>query len=296
MDVLNILAEPLQFDFMTRAFFAALIVGVVCSVIGSYVVVRGLAFVGDAMAHSIFPGVVLAYLIGVNVLFGALVAGVAAALLIGLLSRRTRLNEQTSIGIVFVGAFALGIALLSSVRSYSVDLTRFLFGNVLGVSSGDLLLTGAVALVVLALLAAFHKEFVFIAFDPAGARSVGLPVSALDYLLLGLLAMAIVISLQTVGTVLVLSMLVTPAATARLFCDRMPPMMVAGAGFGILAAVVGLYLSYYLNVSAGATIVLTSSAFFLVAAVVSPHRRSWWSRRVRREATTSAGEVVTTRG
>ena len=273
-EALTWLTEPFQYPFMLRALWASLIVGVVCPVLGTYVVLRGMAFLGDALAHIILPGVVLAFLLGWPVAVGALVAGVLAALAINAISARAELREDAAIGVVFAGAFALGVALLSLQRSYAVDLTHILFGDLLGVSSADLVLMGALGAFVLLVVVAFYKEFLVLSFDPLLATTLRLPVSFLKNLLLVLLAVVIVMSLQVVGVALVLAMLVTPASAAYLWSRRLPPMMAIAAGFGSISALVGLLLSYHLNLASGPAIVLVETGLFGLAFLVSPRRRS----------------------
>jgi ABC-type Mn2+/Zn2+ transport system permease subunit len=260
--VLGWLTEPWQLVFMQHAFFAIIIVGIVCGVVGSFVVLRGMAFVGDAFAHAVFPGVVIAFLAGSSIFVGALLAAVVVSLGIGVLSQSERLHEDTAIGVMFAGAFALGISLISSTRSYTKDLTSFLLGNILGVGRSDLLLTAGVAAFVLALLAIFRREMILITFDRTLAHSLGVHLWRFDQLFLILLALAIVTALQTVGNILVLAMLVTPAATARLVADRLPPMLALSAAIGALSGIGGLYLSYYWSVASGAAVVLVATAIF----------------------------------
>jgi len=267
------LAEPFTYPFMLRGLAAALTVGVVCPVLGAYVVLRGMAFFGDALAHIILPGVVAAFLLGWPLVSGALIVGVLAALAVGAISRRSTIKEDTAIGVVFAGCFALGIALLSSRRGYAVDLSHILFGNLLGVSPSDVLLIAGLGLLALLTVVAFYKEFLVLSFDPLLALTLRLPVHRLQNLMLILLAVVIVASIQAVGVALVLAMLITPAAAASLLTRRLPMMMLVGAGIGALSAVVGLYLSYYTNLASGPAIVLTATAAFAVAFVVRRIRR-----------------------
>ncbi len=278
-DLLAWLAEPLQYAFMTRGLLAALIVGIVCPVLGAYVVLRGMAFFGDALAHIILPGVAIAYLVGWPLGVGALIAGILAALGIGALSQRREIKEDTAMGVIFAGAFALGIALLSTQRSYAVDLSHILFGNLLGVSTGDLWLMGGLAALVILLVVAFYKEFLVLSFDPVLALTLRLPVTFLRNLLLVLIAVVIVASLQAVGVALVLAMLVTPAASAYLLTRRLPTMMALGAALGAAGAAVGLYLSYYWNLASGPAIVLTETVLFFLVLLFGPRRGLLWRRR-----------------
>jgi ABC-type Mn2+/Zn2+ transport system permease subunit len=276
-ELLSFLVEPFQYSFMLRGLWASLIVGVVCPILGAYVVLRGMAFFGDALAHIILPGVVIAFLLGWPYAVGALIFGVLAALLIGFISRRTDIKNDTAIGVVFAGAFALGIALISLQRSYAVDLTHILFGDLLGVSNSDLMLMGILGFLVLVTVFAFYKEFLVLSFDPILAKTLRLPVNFLQNLLLVLLAVVIVISLQAVGVALVLAMLVTPASSAYLLTRRLPSMMLLGALIGALSSVLGLYLSFYINVASGASIVLVATALFAIIFIVAPQRGVLWS-------------------
>jgi manganese/iron transport system permease protein len=264
--MIEFLIEPLQYAFMVRGLVAAIVVGVICAVVGTYVVLRGMAFFGDALAHAILPGIAVGYLVGGGarepLFWWALLASVVSALGIGAISRSTTIKEDTAIGIVFAGAFALGVALISTVRNYTVDLAHFLFGDVLGVRSGDLWLILIFGGVILLTIWAFYKEFMVISFDPILAATLRLPVRFLDFLLIILIAVTIVVSLQTVGVALMVAMLVTPAATAYLLTKRLPVMMGLAALIAALSGVVGIYLSYYLSIASGAAIVLTCTAIF----------------------------------
>jgi len=263
--MIELLTAPFEFGFMQRALLGSVLVGTICALVGTYVVLRGLAFVGDALAHAAFPGVVIAYMLKGNIHLGATVFALATALGIGLVSRRGRVSYDTAIGILFAGAFALGVLLMSTIHGYTVDLFSFLFGNVLGISGRDLLVVGAFGAMVLLAIILFYKELLLLSFDPIVAEAMGYPVQALNYLLLGLIALTIVISIQAVGIILVVALLVTPSATAYLLTERFFRMMVLGVVLAALAAVIGLYLSYYLNVASGAAIVLVSTClFFLV--------------------------------
>jgi manganese/iron transport system permease protein len=262
-------AVPLSFPFMVRGLVAAALVGGLGAVMGTYVVLRGMAFFGDALAHAILPGVAVGYLAtggGRKSLFWwALGTAVLASLGIGAVARRGRLREDTAIGIVFAGMFALGIALISTVRGYAVDLAHFLFGNVLAVSPHDLVLIAAFGGAVLLVVVLFYKEFLVISFDPDLAATLRLPTSFLRHLLLVLIAVTVVVSLQAVGVALTLAMLVTPAATAYLLVKRFSHMMFLGAALGALAGVGGIYLSFWTGIASGAAIVLVATGLFLAA-------------------------------
>jgi ABC-type Mn2+/Zn2+ transport system permease subunit len=285
-DILSWLAEPFNYAFMVRGLMASMIVGIVCPILGTYVVLRGMAFLGDALAHIILPGVVIAFLLGWPLAAGALIVGVLAALAIGAISKRAEIKEDAAIGIVFAGAFALGVALISLQRSYAVDLAHILFGDLLGVSIPDLWLMAGLGTLVLLTIFAFYKEFLVLSFDPILATTLRLPVNFLQNLLLVLLAVVIVISIQSVGVALVLAMLVTPASAAYLLTRRLPYMMLSAAGIGAFSSLIGLYLSYYANVASGPAIVLAETAIFLLVFLLAPGRGVIWSRlRERREDT-----------
>ncbi len=257
--------DPLAYDFFLRALVASAVVGVVCAVIGSYMVLRGLAFMGDALSHSAFPGIVVAYLLQGPFYLGAAVAAVATALAIGWISRHGGLRTDTTIGVLFAGMFALGIFLFSLIPNYVGDLFGFLFGEVLGIGVGDLIALVVLAAVVLLVVAVLWKELLYTTFDPLGAAASGLPVAWLDYLLLALIAITIVVSLQAVGIILVVAMLVTPAATAQLLTRSFGRLLGVAVVIGIAAPIIGLYLSYWANAASGATIVLVETGIFLVA-------------------------------
>lgn len=273
---MSFLLDPLQYDFIVRALLAAAVVGVVCSVLGVYIVLRGMAFLGDAMAHTILPGVVVAFLLGWPLAVGALVMGVLTALGIGALTERTSLKEDTAIGVIFAGFFALGVAMLSLRGNYSIDLAHFLFGNLLGVSTSDLILMAALGFVVLALIFLFYKEFLVLSFDPLLAATLRLPARFLNYLLLMLIAVTIVVALQVVGVALMLAILVTPAATASFLTGRLPSMMAVSAAIGVFSGVAGVYASYYLNIASGPAVVLVATAIFLLVLGLSVVRRRAW--------------------
>lgn len=264
------LIAPLSYAFMGRGLLAAVMVGILCSVIGCYVVLRSMAFLGDAMAHAILPGIAIAYLVNGNLTVGALVAALIIALGIGFFTRQGAIKEDTAIGILFTAALALGVALISTIRTYAVDLSHILFGNLLGVSPSDLALIGGIALLVLVTVLACYKQFMVISFDPVLAATLRLPTELLRNLMLVLLALTIVVSMQTVGVGLVAAMLVTPPATAYLLTRRLSSMMIISAGLGGVSSIIGLYVSYYANIASGPAIVLTATVFFLSAFLAKP--------------------------
>jgi manganese/iron transport system permease protein len=270
--MLDWLLEPLAYGFMQRGLAASLMVGVLCAVVGCYVVLRGMAFLGDALAHAILPGVALAYLLKGNLMVGALIAAVVVGLGIGMLSRQGKIREDTAIGILFAAALALGVAMISTVQTYAVDLTHILFGNILGVSPSDLLIIAVLGVIVIATIVLLYKEFLVVSFDRVLAATLRLPVEVLRNLMLILIALTIVVSLQAVGVGLVAAMLVTPAATAYLLTRRLPMMMVIAALIGAFSGIAGLYLSYYLNIASGAAVVLVATAVFVLAYVFAPRR------------------------
>lgn len=277
MPLFDWLLDPLQYAFMQRGLLAAVLAGVICAVVGTYVVLRGMAFFGDALAHTILPGVAVGYLVSGGarepLFWWALGTSVAASLGIGAVSRSGRIKEDTAIGIIFAGMFALGIALISTVRSYAVDLSHFLFGDVLGVSGQSLAWMAAFGLGVMLVIAAFYKEFLVISFDPVLAQTLRLPVTRFNNLMLVLIAVTVAVAMQTVGVALMVAMLVTPAATASLLTRRLPSMMAIAAALAAGSGVVGLYVSYYLGIASGAAIVLTATLIFLFVFLASPRRK-----------------------
>lgn len=274
--LISILLEPLSYPFMLRGLTAGILVGIVCAVVGTYVVLRGMAFFGDALAHTILPGVALGYLVSggarETLFWWALGTAVLAALGIGAISKNSQVKEDTAIGVIFAGMFALGIALISTVRSYAVDLSHFLFGDVLGVSSQSLWLILIFGGLVLLVVAAFYKEFLVLSFDPILAMTFRMPMNLLNNLLLTMIAVTVAVSMQTVGVALMVAMLVTPAATAYLLTRRLWMMMIVAAVIGASSSVIGLYLSYYLNIASGAAIVLTATAVFAIVFMFNPRQ------------------------
>jgi manganese/iron transport system permease protein len=284
-DLWTWLVEPLNYGFIVRGLAASAIVGVVCAVLGTYVVLRGLAFFGDALAHAILPGVVIAFLLGWPLALGALIMGVLTAVGIGVLSSRGVLKEDTAIGVIFAGTFALGVALLSASGNYATDLAHFLFGNLLGLSPSDLQVTAVLGAVVLLVVILFYKEFMVVSFDPVLAETLRLPAAFFRYLLLVLLAVTVVVSLQVVGIALVVAMLVTPAATAYLLIRRLSHMMLLSATIGAFCGVSGLYISYYWNVASGPAVVLVATFLFLLVFFLRPVRGVVWQWQLLKRST-----------
>ena len=273
--IIDALTEPFQYAFMTRALLVSALVGIMCPVIGAYVVVRGLGFMGDALAHAVLPGMVAAVLIGANPFAGAVPTALAVGLLSGYLIRKTGVSEDTSVGILFAGMFALGLVMLTAVGGTSVNLEDILLGQVLGVSQTAAMITLGLAVVVVGTLALLHKELVFATFDPAGASVVGLPTEKLDYVLLALLAIVVVMAIQAVGIILVISMLITPAATALMLVRNFVRAMLAAAVIGSASAVAGLYLSYYFNLPSGPIMALVAAGFFILGAAWKQQVEAW---------------------
>ncbi len=280
--MIDALLEPLRYDFFLRALVASSLVGLICAVVGTYVVLKGISFIGDGISHAAFPGIVAAFMLQGPYYIGAAVAAVGTALAIGFVSRRGFLRMDTAIGVLFAGTFALGVFLFSLIDGYVADLFSFLFGNVLAISGSDLVALLVLGSLVLGAIVVLWKELLYATFDPLGAQASGIRVGLLEYVFLTIVALAIVVSLQAVGIILVVAMLVTPAATAQLLTSRFGAMMRIGVVIGISAAVSGLYLSYWLDVASGATIVLVETAMFFLALVLGPSTGllgAWRSRR-----------------
>ena len=279
MNPLDLLLSPLGYDFFVRALIASALVGVACAIVGSFVVLKGMSFIGDAVSHAAFPGIVIAYLVGAPIILGGAIAAIGTALGIGAITRRSGLRSDAIIGVLFAGMFALGVAIFSSIPNYVGDLFHFLFGDVLGISVGDLQALTLLVLGLLLVLRLLWKELLFSTFDPLGAGAAGLPVRRLDDLLLILIAVTIVISLQAVGIVLVVAMITTPAATAQLMVKRFTAMIQLAALIGVSSAIVGLYVSYSLDIASGAAIVLLETLFFLLALAFTAIRSRIYAAR-----------------
>ena len=286
MDPVRFLLDPMSFGFMQRGLIASVLVGVVCAVMGTFVVLKGLAFIGDAVSHATFPGLVIAYLVGAPLYIGGAVAAVLTALAIGFVSRRGRLRFDTSVGVLFAGTFAFGVLLFSGIRNYVADLLGYLLGNVLGIGLSDLVQVAILSAIVLVVVLLIRKELLFATFDPLGAAASGLPVAALEYLLLALLGVTIVVSIQAVGIIMVVAMLVTPSATAQLLVVRFGQMMGIAVVLAAISAAVGLYASFYLNLASGASIVLVETMFFVLALILGP--KTGLLARTRRAAPATA--------
>jgi ABC-type Mn2+/Zn2+ transport system permease subunit len=270
--MINFLVQPLSYEFMQRGLAASVVVGLVCSVIGCYVVLRSMAFLGDALAHAILPGIAISYLVGGNLMLGALIASIVVALAIGFFSRHGTIREDTAIGVLFSAALALGIAIISTIRTYAVDLSHILFGDVLGVGQSDLIQIIILTVIILTVIFLFYRPFKIISFDPVLATTLKLPAERLRTLLLVLISLTIVASLQTVGIGLVAALLVTPAASAYLLTNRLSRMMLTSALIGAFSSITGLFISYYASIASGAAIVLVSTLIFVIAYLFSPRK------------------------
>ena len=261
----------LDFQFLQNALITSVMVGISAGIIGSFIILRGMSLMGDAISHAVLPGVALSYMLGSSYIIGATIFGMASAALIGFVTKHSRLKNDTAIGIVFSAFFALGIILISFARS-STDLYHILFGNVLAVRDSDMFLTAAVLVIVLIAVPLFYKQLKLTSFAPTIAKSYGWNISAINYGLMFLLTLVAVTSLQTVGTILVIAMLITPAATAYQLTDKLLVMIVLSTVFGTLSSIVGLYFSYSYNLPSGATIVMAAGVFFIVAFIFAPKK------------------------
>ena len=264
-DILDVFIKPFEYSFMVRALVVSVCVGVMCPLLGVYVVNRGLGFMGDAMAHSVMPGMVLAFILGISPFLGAIPTGIAVAFAIGYLGRKFRVSEDTSLGIMFAALFSIGLVMISLSKGISVRVEDILLGQILAVSSIDVVVTLSLAVLVLIVIGVFHRQLVFTSFDSLGATVIGLPTRLLDYLLLVSLALVIVVSLQAVGIVLVVAMLITPAAAGALLVRRFTRVMLVSVVVGVFSAVCGLYAAYHLNIPSGPSMTLVATAIFFLA-------------------------------
>ncbi len=269
--MLEALIEPLQYGFMQRSLVIAIIVGLLCAVVGSYLMVQRLALLGDAISHSVLPGLAIAFMLGANIFVGAFIAGVSSTIAITWIRTRSPIKEDAAMGIVFSAFFALGITLITLIqKDNKIDLNHFLFGNILGVTAPEVRDTAIIAALVLLVVFLLYKELLFYTFDPLGAQAAGLPVNQLNFGLMLLIALTIVASMKTVGVILVLSLLITPGATAYLLVKRLHEVMILGAVIGIISSISGMYLSYFFNLPSGPAIVLVVSGLFVVSLLFSP--------------------------
>jgi manganese/iron transport system permease protein len=269
--MIQTLIEPLQYGFMQRSLVIAILVGIVCAIVGSYLMVQRLALLGDAISHSVLPGLAIAFILGANIFIGAFIAGVLSTVIIAWIKTRSTIKEDAAMGIVFSAFFALGITLITIVqKDNKIDLNHFLFGNILGVTAADAIDTALIVALVLLVVVFFYKELLFYTFDPLGAQATGLPVNLLNFGLMVLIALTIVASLKAVGVVLVLSLLITPASTAYLLVTRLHQVMILGAIIGVISSISGMYLSYFYNLPSGPAIVLVASGLFVLSLLFSP--------------------------
>ncbi|WP_026022997.1 metal ABC transporter permease [Paenisporosarcina sp. TG20] len=265
----------IQYGFLQKALLTSIMVGIICGVIGCFIILRGMALMGDAISHAVLPGVALSYILGINFFFGAVFTGLITALGIGFISNNSRIKNDVSIGIMFTAAFASGIILITFMKS-STDLYHILFGNVLAVRPSEMLSTLIIGIFVLVCIYVFYKELLVSSFDPTMASAYGLPTKLIHYFLMTLLTLVTVASLQTVGIILVVAMLITPASTAYLLTDRLWVMLYLSAGIGVLSSILGLYFSYTYNLASGATIVLAATVLFILAFLFSPKQGLIW--------------------
>lgn len=270
MNPIDLVTRPFGYGFMQHALIAGVLVGIVCAVMGTFVVLKGLAFIGDAVSHAAFPGLVIAFMLGVPLVLGGTVFAIGTALLIGFVARRSGLRLDTSVGVLFAGAFAFGVMIDSTIQGFRPDLMSFLLGSVLGITRDDVLTIAVLGAGVLGLVLLLRKELLYATFDPLGAAASGLPVGPLEYLLLALLGVTIVVGIQAVGIILVVAMLVTPAATAQLLVTRFDRLMLCSVLVAIGSVIAGLYVSFYWDLAAGATIVLLQTLLFAAALALGP--------------------------
>ncbi|CEJ45768.1 metal ABC transporter permease [Umezakia ovalisporum] len=269
--MIQALFEPLQYSFMQRSLVIAIIVGLLCAVVGSYLMVQRLALLGDAISHSVLPGLAIAFILGGNIYFGAFIAGVVSTIAIAWIKTRSPIKEDAAMGIVLSAFFALGITLITVIqKNQKIDLNHFLFGNILGVTSDEVRDTAIIGAIVLIVIFLLYKELLFYTFDPLGAQAAGLPVNRLNFGLMLLIALTIVASMKTVGVVLVLAMLITPGATAYLLVKRLNQVMILGGFIGVISSISGMYLSYFYNLPSGPAIVLVASGLFVLALLFGP--------------------------
>ena len=269
MNLIHWFSAPLQFEFMVKAILVSALVGVVCSALSCFMILKGWALMGDAVSHAVLPGVVIAYVLNIPFAIGAFVFGVGSVIAIGFIKAKTRVKEDTVIGLVFTGFFALGIVLVSKVKS-TIDLGHILFGNVLGIADSDIIQTVIISIVTLVTLAILRKDLILFCFDSTHARSIGLNITFLYYVLLSLLSLTAVAGLQTVGIILVVAMLVTPGATAYLLSDRFDHMLLIAMASGMFSSVIGTYISYHIDGSTGGCIVVLQTLLFLIAMIFAP--------------------------
>ena len=265
----SFIKDPLTHDFMRKALLMSSLVAAVCGFLSSYLTLKGWALMGDAVSHSVMPGVVVAYALGLPFSLGAFIFGVGSVALIGFIKQKSRVKEDTVIGLVFTGFFALGIVLVSKIKS-NIDLHSILFGSPLGISLSDVKQTIFISLLVVILLSIFRKDLMLYCFDPRHAKTVGINVVFLHYLLLTCLSLAAVVGLQSVGIILVVAMLITPGATAYLLTDKFDNMTVISVLSAIISSLIGIYVSFWFDLETGGSIVLAQTFIFLFAFLFAP--------------------------
>ncbi len=278
LEFMQWLMAPFQYEFMVKAIWMSALVGMVCSALSCYMTLKGWALMGDAVSHAVMPGVVLAYVLNIPLAVGAFVFGVGSVMAIGFIKANTRVKEDTVIGLVFTGFFALGLVLVSKIKS-ALDLSHILFGNVLGISDADIVQTLVISAITLLFLALLRKDLILFCFDPTHARSIGINTVFLHYVLLSLLSLTAVAGLQTVGIILVVAMLVTPGATAYLLSDRFDHMMLIAIASGVFSSVMGTYISYHIDGSTGGCIVVLQTLLFVAAMIFAPKHGLWVKAR-----------------
>lgn len=286
--MLNWLVEPLSYEFIRNAIAIGILTGILCPVVGTYLIVQRMALLGDVIAHAVLPGLAIAFFLGIDILIGAFISGVFSTFVIAWIRSQSRVKADAAMALTFSSFFALGVTLITSLKS-KLDLDSLLFGDILGVSTTDVVRTAIVALILLILVKLFYKELLFYTFDKLGAQALGFPVNALHYGLMAAITLTIVTSMQTVGVVLVISLLVGPGITAYLLVKELHQVMILGAVLGIVASISGVYASYYFNIPSGPAIVLVTFSLFLLALLFSPyqgiltrpdrtHRSTWIGR------------------
>lgn len=268
----NFFQGLLEFHFLQNALITAIVIGVVSGVVGCFIILRGMSLMGDAISHAVLPGVALSYIFGINFFVGAIVFGVIASIMITYIKGNSIIKGDTAIGITFSSFLALGVILIGVANS-STDLFHILFGNILAVQDSDKWVTITVSAIVLAFVVLFFKELLLTSFDPVMAQAMGINVSFFHYLLMVLLTLVSVTAMQSVGTILIVAMLITPAATAYLYATSLKVMLVLSATIGACSSVIGLFIGYSFNVAAGSSIVLTAAAFFVISFFISPKQR-----------------------
>ncbi len=268
--MLNLLLEPLSFEFMRNALMTAVLLGALCAVVGSYLIVQRMGLLGDVISHAVLPGLAIAFFLGIDIFLGAFISGTLSTFVITWIQSQSRVKVDVAMAMVFSGFLALGIMLITVLKTEKLDLHNILFGDILGVTTDDVLRTGAIAFVVLILVTFFYKELLFYTFDPLGAQAMGLPVNIIHFGLTAAITLTIIASMQAVGVLLVVSLLIGPGITAYLLVKELYQMMKLGAVIGTINSIIGMYISYYLNIPSGPSIVLVVCGIFLLALLFSP--------------------------